>query len=165
MFHRTIRELLAAPVRRHKRITGRQKFIKKIIYCISSDTLSVRVNTMYIKRFPQLNGVNCQGENIADNGGLRQAYRAYSNFVAMNGAEQRLPGLEKYSPNQLFFIAYANIWCGQETKERLMYDVMTGVHSPGRFRVMGPLSNSWDFAQQFQCPVGPMSRMNKCILW
>ena len=78
---------------------------------------------MYIYFFLiQINGVMTQGENIADNGAIRQAFRAYQNYVAEHGAEQRLPGaLDKYSADQLFFIAYAGVWCGQETDERLYY--------------------------------------------
>jgi neprilysin len=67
-----------------------------------------------------------QGENIADNGGIREAYRAYKTFTAEHGAEKRLPGLEQYSADQIFFISYASIWCGRETPERLKYQIQTG---------------------------------------
>jgi neprilysin len=57
-----------------------------------------------------LNGINTQGENIADNGGIKEAYLAYKKFVKQNGAEQKLPGL-KYTANQLFWISAAQTWC------------------------------------------------------
>jgi neprilysin len=57
-----------------------------------------------------LNGINTQGENIADNGGLKEAYVAYTRWVSKNGEEPRLPGLD-YSPDQLFWIAAAQNWC------------------------------------------------------
>jgi len=112
-----------------------------------------------------INGIISQGENIADNGGIREAFRAYKNHVVANGPEPRLPGLEKYSPEQLFFISYANIWCGKQNSESLKEQIATGPHSPNRYRVIGPLSNSRDFVEQFQCPSGIMNRPKKCILW
>jgi neprilysin len=57
-----------------------------------------------------LNGINTQGENIADNGGIKEAYKAYTKWVEKNGEEPQLPGL-KYSPDQLFWIAAAQTWC------------------------------------------------------
>jgi neprilysin len=57
-----------------------------------------------------LNGINTQGENIADNGGLKEAYRAYTNWAAKDGQESKLPGLD-YTPDQLFWIAAAQNWC------------------------------------------------------
>ena len=113
----------------------------------------------------QINGIISQGENIADNGGIRQAFRAYKNYVAVNGAEPRLPGLERFTPEQLFFISYANIWCGNQNTESLKQQIANGPHSPGRYRVLGPLSNSQDFVDHFQCPIGIMNRKDKCILW
>ena len=44
--------------------------------------------------------------------------------------------------------------------------ILTGVHSPGPYRILGPLSNNDDFARDFNCPVG--SKMNpakKCQVW
>lgn len=54
-----------------------------------------------------VNGYQTFDENIADNVGLRESYRAYLKYVEQNGKEKRLPGLEHLSPNQLFFIRYS----------------------------------------------------------
>ncbi|KAF7279498.1 hypothetical protein GWI33_007175 [Rhynchophorus ferrugineus] len=113
----------------------------------------------------QLNGINTQGENIADNGGIKEAYLAYQNWIRRNGKEPQLPGL-KYTPNQMFWISASNTWCSKYRPESLKLRVLTGYHSPGQFRVQGPFSNSEFFARDFQCPVG--SQMNperKCQVW
>lgn len=60
--------------------------------------------------FSQLNGVLEQGENIADNGGTKEAYLAYQKWAQQNEAEQKLPGLD-YTPQQLFWISAAQNWC------------------------------------------------------
>lgn len=56
-----------------------------------------------------MNGVTTLGENMADNGGMHQAFLAYNRHVALTGSEKRLPGLEEFSPQHLFFIAFATV--------------------------------------------------------
>ncbi|XP_070206486.1 neprilysin-2-like [Littorina saxatilis] len=112
-----------------------------------------------------INGKHTQGENIADNGGLKQAYRAYRKSVQEHGPEPPLPGIG-LSHDQLFFLNYAQIWCGKVRDEEALINIRTSVHSPGPIRVLGPLSNSRDFANAYSCPSG--SRMNpvhKCSVW
>lgn len=114
----------------------------------------------------KLNGVNTQGENIADNGGIKEAYYAYLTWAKKNAPESRLPGLQDYSPQQMFWISAANVWCSKYRPESLKLRITTGFHSPGRFRVIGPFSNQEEFARDFKCPLG--SKMNptkKCKVW
>ncbi|RWS29487.1 neprilysin-2-like protein, partial [Leptotrombidium deliense] len=112
-----------------------------------------------------INGKMTQGENIADNGGLKQAYRAFIKWEAKHGVEPLLPGLT-LDHHQLFFLNYAQIWCGSMRYQEAINKIRTSVHSPGPIRVRGPLSNSHDFSRAFNCPIG--SRMNpikKCSVW
>jgi predicted metalloendopeptidase len=59
--------------------------------------------------FAQVNGRLTLGENIADNGGLRESLRAYRRFRERNGPEPTLPGFEDYSDEKLFFLSFANV--------------------------------------------------------
>jgi len=59
--------------------------------------------------FTQVNGRLTLGENIADNGGLRESLRAYRRYRQRNGSEARLPGLESFSEEQLFFLSFAHV--------------------------------------------------------
>ena len=69
-------------------------------------------------------------------------------------------------PEQIFFLSFAQIWCGVESADGLARQIMTYPHSPYRYRVIGPLSNSVDFNRAFNCPVNaPMNRVDKCVLW
>ncbi|XP_046678891.1 neprilysin-1-like isoform X2 [Homalodisca vitripennis] len=112
-----------------------------------------------------VNGRMTQGENIADNGGLKQSYRAYKKWVKKHGEEPQLPGI-KLSHDQLFFLNYAQIWCGTMRPEDALTKIRSAVHSPGPIRVIGPLSNSKDFANAYNCPLGsPMNPRNKCSVW
>ncbi|XP_050475405.1 neprilysin-4-like isoform X3 [Bombus huntii] len=113
-----------------------------------------------------VNGVNTQGENIADNGGIREAYKAYQRFRTRNTNRLALPGLANYSQEQLFFIGFAQVWCGSYTNGALKSKLIQGVHAPNHFRVIGTLSNNVDFAKAWNCPVeSPMNPSRKCILW
>ena len=57
-------------------------------------------------------------------------------------------------------------WCGKYRDETMKKKVLTGVHSPPEFRVIGPLSNSEQFSQDWNCPVNsPMNPEEKCTVW
>lgn len=57
----------------------------------------------------QINGELTLGENIADNGGLREAYHAYQLYKDSFGKEPKLPGFEDYTHEQLLFISFGNV--------------------------------------------------------
>ncbi|CAF3718768.1 unnamed protein product [Adineta steineri] len=100
-------------------------------------------------------GDQTQGEDIADNGGLREAYFAYEKWAEKNmNSDKRLPGLQKYSPEQMFFINYAHTWCIKMTDQYALSRVLTDVHSLGQFRAIGPTSNFDQFDRAFGCTPG-----------
>uniref|UniRef100_A0A674DR86 endothelin-converting enzyme 1 n=1 Tax=Salmo trutta TaxID=8032 RepID=A0A674DR86_SALTR len=112
-----------------------------------------------------INGKQTLGENIADNGGLKAAYKAYQAWVQENGEEKRLPAVN-LTNDQLFFVGFAQVWCSVRTPESAHEGLMTDPHSPPKYRVIGTLSNSPDFAEHFQCPTGsPMNSGHRCVVW
>lgn len=113
----------------------------------------------------KLNGINTQGENIADNGGFKQAYLAYRQYVEKNGPEPTLPNLN-FTSFQLFWISSAQTWCSVSRPKKLKLQITLDAHSPEMFRVNGPLSNMKEFSEDFQC--SEESKMNseqKCEVW
>ena len=91
-------------------------------------------NRIFPPYSPQLNGLNTQGENIADNGGIKEAYYAYQQWSRDHGEEKPLPGLQ-LSPKQLFWVSAANVWCGKYRPETLKLRILTGHHSPARYEI------------------------------
>ncbi|CAF4423120.1 unnamed protein product [Rotaria sp. Silwood2] len=114
-----------------------------------------------------LNGDQTQGENIADNGGIKSSFFAYQNWVHDNpNVDRRLPSLSKYSQEQMFFIGYAHGWCAKFTDQYALNRVLTDVHSLAQFRVLGPTSNFVEFDRVFNCTPGQgNSRVKKCAVW
>ncbi|XP_006871796.1 PREDICTED: membrane metallo-endopeptidase-like 1 [Chrysochloris asiatica] len=112
-----------------------------------------------------VNGFSTLGENIADNGGVRQAYKAYLKWLMEGGQDFQLPGLEM-THNQLFFINYAQVWCGSYRPEFAIQSIKTDVHSPLKYRVLGSLQNLAAFADAFHCARGtPMHPKERCRIW
>ncbi|KAL8606587.1 hypothetical protein ACOMHN_009472 [Nucella lapillus] len=115
-----------------------------------------------------MNGEFTKDENIADNGGIRQAFRAYKNWVEQNNCEVEdkvLPGLD-LSPDQLFFLSHAQVWCQNLKPESAMNTVANDRHTPQRFRVIGALQNFEEFSNAFNCtPTAYMNPPSKCVIW
>ncbi|KAK8784989.1 hypothetical protein V5799_008648 [Amblyomma americanum] len=107
--------------------------------------------------------------NIADNAGLRQAFKAYR--VYMIKYEElygmyAIPGTEPYTMDQVFFIAYALSRC-EVSRKRSMYSYLNPRETiPSRFRTIIPLMNFERFSEAFGCRVGTiMNPEQKCIVW
>eukprot|EP01147_Barroeca_monosierra_P006908 gene6908-9542_t len=135
-----------------------------------------------------VNGRLTLGENIADNGGLRTAYTVswaldnplylpdgrelrycYSKHAFVRWRkkhqsvlrQQALPGID-FSDDQLFFLGFAQVWCSKQRPEEAHQRLLTDVHSPNRYRVIGAVSNSADFRNAFKC--SQKSEQPSCVL-
>lgn len=87
------------------------------------------------------NGRFTLGENIADHGGLQVSYQAFKNATK----EAPLDTVDGFSPEQRFFLAYANVWAGNIRPEEILVRTKGDPHSLGRWRVNGALPhiNAW----------------------
>ncbi|MGE5315168.1 MAG: M13 family metallopeptidase [Acidobacteriota bacterium] len=98
-----------------------------------------------------INGSLTLGENIADLGGLSIAYAALQKAFASKGKPGMIDG---YTPEQRFFLSWAQVWRRNARPEALRLQVKTDPHSPGNFRVLGPIANMKEFEDAFGCPAG-----------
>jgi len=118
-----------------------------------------------------VNGKLTLGENLADNGGLKQAYQAWKKrFDSDEGGDKYinhlLPGLESLGREKLFYVNFGRVWCQRIRPEAAFERIRTDPHSPARWRVNGAVQNSNHFAKTFQCPSGtPMNPKAKCEMW
>ncbi len=102
--------------------------------------------------------------DVADIGGLKQSYDAYKAWEKRHAGPS--PTVGKLTPEQLFFVAHGQVWCSLYTPEQMRLRITTDPHSPGQFRVVGPISNHPAFAAAFQCPAGsPMTPADRCEVW
>lgn len=118
-----------------------------------------------------VDGEQTLGENIADLGGVKNAFQAYKAWVQANGTatmalSAKSPILSQLTNEQSFFVVMAQTWCTKASTKGLLSQLKTDVHSPSQYRVNGPLSNLPDFSQAFKCPANsPMNPSSKCVLW
>jgi endothelin-converting enzyme/putative endopeptidase len=109
-----------------------------------------------------LNGKLTLGENTADNGGVRLAYMALQSLIAGKPAAP----IDGFTPEQRFFLGYAQIWCQNITPENARLRAFTDPHSLGRYRVNGVVVNMPEFQKAFSCKAGqPMVSDNACRVW
>jgi membrane metallo-endopeptidase-like protein 1 len=117
------------------------------------------------------NGATTQGENLADLAGQQAAYHAYRRFIKddRKGVEEdRLPGLDKYTPNQIFWIVYGFSWCMNQEPSNLVNQLLTNPHAPGSCRVNQVMQDIPEFGRDFNCKQGsamyPQSD-GRCKVW
>ncbi|KAH0348155.1 peptidase family M13, partial [Aureobasidium melanogenum] len=99
-----------------------------------------------------INGKLTLGENIADAGGLTAAYQSWKRRDDEK-ADLMLPGLDHFTKEQIFFLAYGQTWCGKMREEQIVQRIYTDPHSPDMFRIKGTTANSREFREAFKCPV------------
>jgi putative endopeptidase len=113
----------------------------------------------------KLNGHLTLGENTADNGGLRLAYLALLDTLAKDPGTVP-PKIDGYTPEQRYFLAFGQVWCGTVREETARSYALIDPHSPGRFRVNGSVQNFDAFGKAFNCKKGaPMYPQNACRVW
>jgi putative endopeptidase len=110
-----------------------------------------------------LNGKLVLGESIADLGGLTISYAAYEKSLE---GKPRPKDLDGFTPEQRFFLGWAQVWGSNVRPEFARLQTNTNEHPLPRFRVNGPLSNMAAFAQAFGCKKGEaMVREQACKIW
>lgn len=110
------------------------------------------------------NGRFTLGENIADQGGLRVAYTAYHNSLGNSEGEV----IDGFTPDQRFFLSYANVWAGNIRDEEILLRTKTDPHSLGRWRVNGSLKNIEPFFRAFDIKEGDamyLAPEKRVIIW
>jgi putative endopeptidase len=109
-----------------------------------------------------VNGRLTLGENIADIAGVSIAYEALQRDLK----GKKKATIDGFTPEQRFFLAYAQARRGVYRSEQLRTLIATDPHSPGEFRVNGPLSLMPEFAQAFGCKAGDaMVRADAIKIW
>jgi putative endopeptidase len=98
-----------------------------------------------------VNGKLTLGENIGDLGGLKIAFAALEKALKKKGRPSLIDG---FTPEQRFFLNWAQVWRMTIRDEALRVRLNTDPHSPGKFRVIGPLSNLPEFYEAFSCSAG-----------
>jgi putative endopeptidase len=101
-------------------------------------------------------------ENLADAGGVRISYMAWRSTA--EGRKETV--LDGFTPDQRFFLAFAQSYCSKSAPELARQLVQIDSHAPDRVRVVGALADMPEFARAWSCPASaPMVRQNPCRVW
>lgn len=95
-----------------------------------------------------INGELTQGENIADDGGVKLAFAALQKALKDKPQEK----IDGFTPEQRFFLGWAQVWRANTREEAMKLRLNTDPHSPTKYRANGPLSNSPEFKKAFDLP-------------
>lgn len=109
-----------------------------------ADGLADQFDQIVVLGDTHANGRFTLGENIADQGGLRVAYTAYHNALGGEGEVK-----DGFTPDQRFYLSYANVWAGNIRDAEILSRTKTDPHSLGRWRVNASLRNLQPFFDAF----------------
>lgn len=110
----------------------------------------------------KITGKLTNGEDIADLGGTLLAYLAWKEDTKA----EKLEAQEGFTPDQRFFVGYAQSWCSNEKDETKRLRATVDPHSPEKYRANGVVANMPEFRAAFHCKPGqPMVRENACRVW
>jgi putative endopeptidase len=110
----------------------------------------------------KINSKLTSGEDVADLGGTLLAYIAWKDAAE----QENLQPIDGFTPDQRFFIGFAQWACENERPENLRANAITNPHSPGKYRINGIVSNLPQFQKAFKCGNDkPMVRKNMCQVW
>ncbi len=112
-----------------------------------TDRLAAQFDRIIVLGDTHANGRLTLGENIADQGGLRVAYTAY--HMSLESDPESDKAIDGFTPDQRFYLAYANVWAGNIRDEEILNRTKTDPHSLGRWRVNGTLRNLEQFFDAF----------------
>lgn len=130
-----------------------------------ADGLAAQFDEIEVAPGVHANGRFTLGENIADQGGLRVAYTAYHNALGEGNEGEVIDG---FTPDQRFYLAYANVWAGNIREAEILKRTKTDPHSLGRWRVNASLRNIEPFFKAFDIKDGdPMFRPDsaRVVIW
>jgi len=110
----------------------------------------------------KINGKLTLGEDVADLGGLILAHLAWLDDTR----GKKLEPIAGLTPEQRFFVGYAQSWCTNERPEEKRLRATVDPHSPEKYRTDGVVVNMPEFAAAFHCKAGsPMVSKNVCRVW
>lgn len=129
-----------------------------------TDILVNQFDSIEVAEGVHANGRYTLGENIADQGGLRVAYTAFKKTEQGQGNKQ----IDGFTPDQRFYLAYANVWAGNITEQEVLRRTKTDVHSLGKWRVNATLRNIDTFFKAFDIKEGDAMfrpESERVIIW
>ncbi len=130
------------------------------------------ISDQYTQEIPEAgpgvkqDGRMTQGEDTADNGGLRIAFQALQQSLTREGREMDTKESDGLTPRQRFFMSYSFGWCSEYRPELIRLVVLTDPHSYPKYRVNNTVANMPEFAAAWGCQKGQkMARVNACRVW